>query len=280
LIATLIVSIACFPQESDRDKKPTEQELAKILDEMKGELKDESYSYDIVDGLFVCASNAGKKDFDRAKKTITNVVKAIYKDFVSKKLTKPLKVYLFKGPDSYNQYCKDVLKQEASTPFGFYLSGDGKMVMDISTGTGTLAHELVHPMIMNDFKNIPSWFNEGFASLAEQSSYTDDGSIKGLVNWRLPKLQERLDQVSIEKLMKTSDSAFRSDAGINYAIARYLCMYLQEQGTLKEFYKTFRDRHFKDEDKTGIKTLKDVMKKEMDEIEKDWKAWIKTLKWK
>ncbi len=265
-------------QEKEEEKKPSQEELNKLVEEIKAELKEEDYSYDTIDGLFVCASNASKKDFDRAKKTITGVVKAIYKDFVTKKLTKPIKVYLFRDPDSYNQYCKDVLKNAPSTPFGFFLSGQSKMVMDISTGTGTLAHELVHPMIMNDFKDIPTWFNEGFASLYEQSTYTEDGTIKGLVNWRLPKLQEKLDEVSLEKLLKTTDSSFRSNSGLNYASARYLCMYLQEQGTLKEFYKTFKGRYEKVEDKTGIKTLKDVMKKDVDEIEKEWKAWVKKLK--
>ena len=71
--------------------------------------------------------------------------------------------------------------------FGFYMSGERKMVMNIATGTGTLAHELVHPLLAEDFPNVSSWFNEGFASLYEQSG-SRGSRMMGFVNWRLPGL--------------------------------------------------------------------------------------------
>ena len=40
--------------------------------------------------------------------------------------------------------------------------------MNISTGGGTLVHEIVHPFIQSNFPNCPSWFNEGLGSLYEQ----------------------------------------------------------------------------------------------------------------
>ena len=42
-----------------------------------------------------------------------------------------------------------------------------------------------------------------------------------------------------------ADDDFYGDAhvGINYAQARYLLMYLQDQGKLPEFYKKFRAAH-------------------------------------
>ena len=54
-------------------------------------------------------------------------------------------------------------------------------------------------------------------------------------------------------------------------------MYLQEKGLLEKFYRKFRDNHKKDP--TGMKFLKEVLEKKIDEIEKDWLAWVKKLKY-
>ena len=39
--------------------------------------------------------------------------------------------------------------------------------MNSATALGTLSHELVHPYMETNFPNVPSWFNEGLASLYE-----------------------------------------------------------------------------------------------------------------
>ncbi len=60
--------------------------------------------------------------------------------------------------------------------------------MDISTGGGTLVHEIVHPFIEANFPNCPPWLNEGLGSLYEQSGEVQ-GRIHGFTNWRLHGLQ-------------------------------------------------------------------------------------------
>jgi hypothetical protein len=57
---------------------------------------------------------------------------------------------------------------------------------------------------------------------------------------------------------------------LHYAQARYVCMYLQQQRKLAEFYKTYRD-NFKD-DPSGQKSLENVMGKTVEE--KDWIEWF------
>ena len=65
--------------------------------------------------------------------------------------------------------------------------------------------------------------------------------------------------------------------GLNYAQARYLLMYLQEQGKLPEYYHKLRADH--DEDPTGLKTLETVIApKSLADFEKDWRAWVIKLK--
>jgi len=82
----------------------------------------------------------------------------------------------------------------------------------------------------------------------------------------------------ISALVKTSDDEFYGDrSDVNYAQARYLCMYLQENGLLKKFYKAFRD-NYKD-DNTGKNTLEKVTGKKLSELDKDYVDWVKTLKY-
>lgn len=54
-------------------------------------------------------------------------------------------------------------------------------------------------------------------------------------------------------------------------------MFTQQKALLPKFYKKFRD-NFKD-DPTGKKSLEEVFGKKLDEIEKDWRLWLKEQKY-
>jgi hypothetical protein len=150
--------------------------------------------------------------------------------------------------------------------------------MDISTGGGTLVHEMFHALVDVDFPDIPPWANEGVASLFEQCNITDDGLV-GLLNWRLPIVQQAIrDKTlpSLRKMMTMSDVEFRrSDRGC-YAAARYLMLHLQTRGTLTTFYKSFRDR-FK-EDPTGVKFAEEALGQKLEDAEPAWRTWVLSLK--
>lgn len=246
--------------------------------EMKQELG-AGYSVQMYSQLFYIASNASRDQVQRCASTISMVEKSLERDFVKTKPPTPLRIYLFKDKASYDWYCRKKLLTEPSTPFGFYLWDQRKLVMNIATGTGTLAHELVHPFLEADFPGAQPWFNEGFASLHEQSSYTNDGQLKGLVNWRLPGLQRAIRLRScpgLAAVMQANEREFYSDnSGIYYAVSRYLCLFLQEKGKLKEYYKQYRD-HFS-QDISGRKMLATTLGKELPDIENDFRAWVDTL---
>ena len=151
--------------------------------------------------------------------------------------------------------------------------------MDISTGGGTLVHEIVHPFIEANFPDCPSWFNEGLASLYEQSSERNK-RIVGLTNWRLRGLQLAIkDDLlgSFERLTSTSTREFYDGDSTNYAQARYLCYWLQEKGKLNEFYKSFV-ANAKD-DPTGVETLKaQIAPQGLADFQESWEAWVQKLR--
>jgi len=185
-------------------------------------------------------------------------------------------VWLFEGARSYEKNALELFGTVPSTPYGYYSSEDTALVMNIATGGGTLVHEIVHPFMAANFPSCPSWFDEGLASLYEQST-DDDGEIKGLTNWRLPGLQEAIRAgtlPSFRRLCTAGNHAFyHRDPGTNYAQARYLCYWLQEHGLLRPFYRAFRAAS--PTDPTGYETLeRTIGATSMRAFRKKWEAFV------
>src|ERR1044071_4001647 len=146
-----------------------------------------------------------------------------------------LDIWLFKDAASYERNAQLLFGEKPGTPYGYYSSTHKALVMNISTGGGTLVHEIVHPFIEANFPNCPPWLNEGLGSLYEQSGEVD-GHIHGYTNWRLPGLQKAIEAgqlPSFKTLLGLDANAFYQDQkGTNYAQSRYLCYYLQQRGLL------------------------------------------------
>jgi hypothetical protein len=187
-------------------------------------------------------------------------------------------IWLFKDDESYTRNARDIFGERPTTPFGYYSPRHRALVMNISTGGGTLVHEIVHPFISANFPQCPAWFNEGLASLYEQASERE-GQIIGLTNWRLAGLQDVIkagELPSFKSLTHTTTDEFYADGGINYAQARYLCYHLQERGLLKQYYDAFLSNA--DDDPTGYATLMKVLGVESEEAMAAWQQqWEKFI---
>ena len=262
------------------DLPRTEEETLRVCEEIRRELGEDTHVERVEDYFFV-ASNDTMPKFIEYQQTVTRVFRYLYEDYFTRKPERPIRVYLFRDKSSYDGYCRSTYEKPPSTPYGFYMSRERKMVMNISTGTGTLAHELVHPLLSEDFPGVPSWFNEGFASLFEQSGERK-GKMAGFVNWRLPKLRQLLKinrGVPLADLMKTTTEQFygEDDRGVHYATARYFCLYLQDHDLLIPFFKEFKASAA--EDPTGALSLKKVTGKTPAELEPIWRDWVLGLKY-
>ena len=208
--------------------------------------------------------------------TVRWAVTKLKQDFFTSDPASLLDVWLFKSSSSYEKNTLAIFGERPTTPYGFYSPSHKALIMNISTGGGTLVHEIVHPFVEANFPECPAWFNEGLGSLYEQAG-EEGGHIHGYPNWRLPGLQRAVlaGQVpSFRALTKTTAQEFyNEDPGSNYGQARYLCYYLQEQGLLVRFYKDFHARVA--EDPTGFAALKRVLGTEdMDAFKKRWETWV------
>ena len=252
---------------NDTESKKTSDTFALDYDSRLKEIKG-SVGADflfIKDSYFLIVSNLSENETNEiVSNTINKAVGCFFNNYFETKPTDVTVIFLFKDDASYRYWAKKLYEDTDLSRFGYYKPGSKTMLMNISTGTGTLVHEMTHALVRYDFVNIPSWFNEGLGSLYERCSLNNN-EILGYINWRLPKLQGALadgSYTSLETLMKTSDDEFYGDkSDLNYSQARYFCMYMQEKGLLRKFYKAFKGGY--DNDKTGADTIEKTFGKKL-----------------
>lgn len=231
---------------------------------------------------FVVAGDLSEADLDDwYQRTIAPAARAMAHTYFRSPPTEPITILLFSGEASYNHYAERLFGERDISIYGYYKPLERTLVMNIGTGGGTLVHELTHALVDFDFPKIPDWFNEGLASLHEQCRFREDAGgpwIEGVENWRLPGLQKaiRSDKLrSLSALIQEKDFRGRQE-GINYAQARYFCMYMQRQGVLADFYHAFRNN--RDRDPRGARTALGMFPgKTWQQLDQDFQAWVLTL---
>lgn len=263
---------------SSKDTSYFSEQCDSIQTSLKGTLT-EDFCY-VKSGYFLIVSNL---TFAEAKSLSDNSIRkaldCFYNDYFTAKPTELVTIFLFKDDYTY-RYWADKLygDNDDLSPYGYYKPSKKAMLMNIATGSGTLIHELTHSLVRYDFPDIPSWFNEGLGSLYERCSF-ENNEIKGHVNWRLPALVKAINNdkyTSLSTLMRMDDNTFYGDeSALNYSQARYFCMYLQDKGLLKKFYKKFRDDYGNDE--TGITYAEEITGEKISSTDKDFKSWVLKL---
>lgn len=235
----------------------------------------------VVEPPFVVIGDQSRSSVERwSRGTVRWAVEKLKQGYFAEDPDHIIDIWLFRNRGSYMKNAKRLFGSVPTTPFGYYSPGDKALVMNISTGGGTLVHEIVHPFMAANFGACPAWLNEGLGSLYEQSSERE-GRIVGLTNWRLAGLQEAIAKKrvpSFEVLTSTTTAQFYGeDPGTNYSQARYLCYYLQERRLLRKFYRAFAASPTLDP--TGYKTLVRVLGcKDMADFEREWRNFVLQLR--
>ncbi len=256
----------------------TDEQYEKHLEELEQRVP-EGFTVVLQKPFFVIGNEAPEKVKYRAVHTVKWAVDKLKKDYFEEDPEDIIDIWLFRDKESYEKYALEIFGDEPSTPFGYFSDYDKALVMNISTGGGTLVHEIVHPFMHSNFPECPAWFDEGLASLYEQCG-EKGGHIYGYTNWRLPHLQSALREgkvPSFEKLTSMSAHTFyHLDKGTNYGQARYLCYYMQERGLLIKFYHAFYENRI--DDPTGYKTLQVILgEDDMEAFKSRWKAFVMEL---
>lgn len=130
-------------------------------------------------------------------------------------------------------------------------------------GPGTVKHELIHLLIRSSFGNIPGWFEEGLASLYEESAFSND-ILLGKPNWRgkflrhpesLPTLSHLFTDTVHERYITDAEleSAFTGSVKVRRdittrtvarlqkdALSRYFFLFAQDHQALQPLYIAFK----------------------------------------
>jgi hypothetical protein len=209
------------------------------------------------------------------------VLDAYYHARFERRPERPVLVLLFPNAAGYRAYCRSRWAKNCISPYGFYLSEENTIVSDIGTGLGTLTHELVHPIFRADFPEAPIWLEEGIASLYEAFALGAKGEIHGSVNFRLPILLaakvHHPELTLLENLFGMSDETFRGEhESVNYALARYLCLWLDQKDMLWPFYHHYRERYAADP--SGRTSFVATVGMTPDVLQPKWSRWLLALK--
>jgi hypothetical protein len=250
------------------------------VERLKQKLPSKDFSIVIQPPFVVVGDERADMLKEHSERTVKWAVDKLKQDYFTKDPKEILDIWLFKDSASYERNAVTLFGSKPTTPYGYYSSAHKALVMNISTGGGTLVHEIVHPFIEANFPNCPPWLNEGLGSLYEQCGEVD-GHIHGYTNWRLPGLQSAINAGTVptfKMLMSMNTSDFYNDSrGTHYAQARYLCYYLQQRGLLVKFYREFHEHQ--QSDPSGFRTLQRILRtRDMKAFKQKWEKYVLGLK--
>ena len=258
----------------------TSADFEQHIERLKKQLPKNEFTFVVQPPFVVIGDERPEVVRQRAADTVKWTVDLLKKDYFTKDPPEILNIWLFKDTASYKRNTRAIFNYEPDTPYGYYSSTHRALVMNIETGGGTLVHEIVHPFIDANVPACPPWFNEGLASLYEQSGEVE-GHIYGFTNWRLPDLQRAIKAGTVPPfktlLEMTTEAFYHQDKGTNYAQSRYLCYYLQENGLLVKFYREFTANQ--SADPTGYLSLQKVLgESDLRAFQKKWEKFVLGLR--
>jgi len=213
------------------------------------------------------------------RETIVPTARALSTMFFDAPPDRPVVILLFSDARSYREHAQRLDGRQRANFHGYYVKESRRVILNIATGNGTLAHELTHVLAHFDFPSMPEWFDEGLASLFEQSEFSaDELRLQGISNWRLPNITSVIREGRLPPLESfVSARRVRPDhQAIDYAYARYFCLYLQQRRLLEPFYRKFR--RAAEEDPNGLQTLHSLLQIDtLAEVEQDFRNWVLDL---
>ncbi len=130
---------------------------------------------------FVLVGNASEKDIRKVGAQLEQFQDALSRLLSNAKFTssKPTTVVVFKSDGAYKPY-KPLYNGKPANVAGYFQSGEDVNYITLTPERAgenpyaTIYHELVHLMVENTLRTVPSWFNEGIAELYSTFEVTGD----------------------------------------------------------------------------------------------------------
>lgn len=211
-------------------------------------------------------------------RVLVPTAKALWRLYFDTTPREPITIVFCRDEETFREQARRWDGYASATYAGYYQRDERRIVLNVEMGHGALAHELVHALAHADCEDLPEWFDEGLASLHEETIAGSDGlTLTGVPNWRfwqLPEAVRRDKAVPLRELCESVSIRGRSE-NLNYATLRTFCLYLQERGLLAAYYRKLRTAIA--HDPSGTDTLCALLEREnLDAIDRDFRTWVLT----
>ncbi len=177
---------------------------------------------------------------------------------------------------------EDFFRIVRAAGIGGYYDKDRKRLVTQDVGP-SLRHEFFHVLHWRHMDRLgqvhPYWVMEGLACLLEDVSVTDDGRYELEPSWRT-NISKRLERAGRLRPLKQLFSMERpyfmgSKSRANYAQARAFCLFLFDEGVLREWYATYVELYH--DEPTGSSATETVFGLPLEDVERRYKAWLREL---
>ena len=261
---------------------------------------------------FVVVAFADSPLFAEATRFLHRVVAAYSDGRFARMPSSPVYILLFFTSDAFAQWSSERYGPLGQGNLGSYQRDEREIAVDVSNkekSLPTIAHEIAHPITEEDWadaahpgRHIPTWFDECYASVFESPRWIGDAihGAKWSRRWEILKntlaSPATAPKARPDRLFGISDDEFRGiDPAIgvgatlrspallaqakerrllNYSVARYTCLWLDDQAKLVPFYQAYRASFASDP--TGKAAFERIVGKSPSEVQKAWAAWVPT----
>lgn len=142
--------------------------------------------------LILVSDTDSKGTINKTLATLRICRKALQANYFNSPLKSPVTVFAFRDQQSYRYNLQRIWQEKPISPYGHFNYVRKHIVFNLSTGLGTMIHELTHSLMDPDMPRAPIWIAEGMATLFEEC-VIDGKNISGAINWRLPELARKID---------------------------------------------------------------------------------------
>ncbi|HLG41765.1 MAG TPA: PDZ domain-containing protein [Planctomycetota bacterium] len=197
--------------------------------------------------------------------------------------TRAVKVYVFETAADLLPYVAPICGAETKVPssMGFYHDASGSVLCSMQWGLGWLGDLLIRSWLAQDWETWGAqpnpWFQPSFVSMLYNCYRTQDGAFHGLnvVSYYRPQAQRLVEEKRIFPLREFFRDTYDRSKVQGDAIrvqGREFLAYLHSRGLLEKFYHAYRETS--STDRSGIRAIETVLNDTLEQIEKEWLAWL------
>lgn len=203
-------------------------------------------------------------------------VRLVNRDFFKADFDYPIRVLVFEDRAQFKQFLIQQLHIQDPPNFGIYVFRYKFFATYEGSGFGTLAHEILHPLVERNLKDRPQWAMEGIPTFFEKFyGYWKDGDLTaywGYQNpWRIQQLGSNLAQLDLKQVIadpeQTGASSTVERSESNW---RMVSVFLWQQGRFNRFLNLIA-KH----DKEGYPTyFEAAMERPVEKILPLWQKYL------